>query len=95
MAPTHHVRPGVIGLPNRTHLDDAVRGLPYSPPAAGELVVGAFRRRLTLNSGRFALIDNGLGFALVPWTSALDRHLGPSCRRRRRGERRDRVEFRM
>jgi hypothetical protein len=69
-------------------------GMPYSPPAAGELVAGTFRQRLTLNSGRFALIDNGLGFALVPWTPALDRHLGPSCRRRRQGERRDRVEFR-
>jgi hypothetical protein len=22
------------------------------------------------------MIDNGLGFALVPWTPALDRHLG-------------------
>jgi hypothetical protein len=22
------------------------------------------------------MIDNGLGFVLVPWTSALDRHLG-------------------
>jgi hypothetical protein len=22
------------------------------------------------------MIDNGLGFALVPWTQALDRHLG-------------------
>jgi Protein of unknown function (DUF3363) len=29
---------------------------------------------LTLSSGRFALIDNGLGF--MPWTPALDRHLG-------------------
>jgi Protein of unknown function (DUF3363) len=31
---------------------------------------------LTLTSGRFAMIDNGLGFALVPWTPELDRHLG-------------------
>jgi Protein of unknown function (DUF3363) len=29
-----------------------------------------------LTSGRFAMIDNGLGFSLVPWTPALDRHLG-------------------
>jgi hypothetical protein len=40
------------------------------------------------------MIDNGLDFALVPWTQALDRHFGPPCRRRRQGERRDRVEFR-
>ena len=29
-----------------------------------------------MTSGRFATIDNGLGFALVPWTPALDPHLG-------------------
>jgi type IV secretory pathway VirD2 relaxase len=51
-------------------------GMPYAPPAAGELVAGTFRQRFTLSSGRFAMIDNGLGFALVPWTPALDRYLG-------------------
>jgi hypothetical protein len=51
-------------------------GRPYSPPAAGELAAGTYRQRLTLTSGRFAMIDNGLGFALVPWTPALDRYLG-------------------
>jgi Protein of unknown function (DUF3363) len=44
-------------------------GMPYAPPAAGELVAGTFRHR-------FAVIGNGLGFALVPWTPALDRYLG-------------------
>ena len=46
------------------------------PAAGGEMVAGTYRQRLTLTSGRFAMIDNGLGFALVPWTPALDRHLG-------------------
>jgi type IV secretory pathway VirD2 relaxase len=50
--------------------------MPYAPPASGELIAGTFRQRLTLSSGRFAMIDNGLGFTLVPWTPALDRHLG-------------------
>jgi hypothetical protein len=50
--------------------------MPYAPPAAGEQVAGTFRQRLTLSSGRFAMIDNGLGFALVPWMPALDRYLG-------------------
>jgi type IV secretory pathway VirD2 relaxase len=54
----------------------AETGLPYSPAAGGEMVAGTYRQRLTLASGRFAMIDNGLGFALVPWTPALDRHLG-------------------
>jgi hypothetical protein len=34
------------------------------------------RQRLTLTSSRFAMIDYGLGFALVPWTPALERHRG-------------------
>ena len=54
----------------------AENGLPYAPAAGGEMVAGTYRQRLTLTSGRFAMIDNGLSFALVPWTPALDRHLG-------------------
>jgi type IV secretory pathway VirD2 relaxase len=51
-------------------------GLPYAPAAGGETVSGTYSQRLTLTSGRFAMIDNGLGFALVPWTPEIDRHLG-------------------
>jgi hypothetical protein len=40
------------------------------------MVAGTHHQRLTLTSGRFAMIENGLGFALVPWTPELDRHLG-------------------
>ena len=29
-----------------------------------------------LVSGRFAMIDNGLGFQLVPWQPLLERHIG-------------------
>jgi hypothetical protein len=54
----------------------AETGLPYTPAAEGEFVAGTYRQSLTLNSGRYAMIDNGLGFALVPWTPELDRHLG-------------------
>src|SRR3546814_4018587 len=35
-----------------------------------------YRERVSLASGRFAMIDDGLGFQLVPWRPALDRHLG-------------------
>jgi hypothetical protein len=38
--------------------------------------VGTYRQRLDLASGRFAMIDDGLGFTLVPCTSSLERHLG-------------------
>src|ERR1700746_1031503 len=47
------------------------------PPAeSGEHVIGVYRRRLSLASGRFAMIDNGLGFQLVPWIPSLERELG-------------------
>ena len=36
------------------------------------------RQRLILASGRFAMIDNGLGFQLVPWSREIDHRLGES-----------------
>jgi len=44
----------------------------------GSTVAGTYRERVTLASGRFAMIDDGLGFQLVPWRPALDRQLGAS-----------------
>lgn len=43
---------------------------------AGDEVAGVYARRIDLVSGRFAMIDDGMGFQLVPWTKALDEHLG-------------------
>ena len=37
---------------------------------------GVYRERVTLASGRFVMIDDGIGFQLVPWRPALDQHLG-------------------
>jgi hypothetical protein len=54
----------------------AETGLVHRPSAEGEHVAGLYRRRVTLSSGRFAMIDDGLGFQLVPWRPALERHLG-------------------
>ena len=51
-------------------------GLAYLPAEAGEHVSGVYSRRLSLSSGRFAMIDNGLGFQLVPWLPSLERELG-------------------
>jgi hypothetical protein len=31
---------------------------------------------MTLTSGRFAMIDNGFGFQLVPWAPSLEKQLG-------------------
>jgi hypothetical protein len=52
------------------------KGLPYRPAAESEAVAGVYRQRMSLASGRFAMIDDGLGFQLVPWTPSLERHLG-------------------
>jgi type IV secretory pathway VirD2 relaxase len=54
----------------------AETGLTHRPGAAGDHVGGVYRQRVTLASGRFAMIDNGLGFELVPWKPALERQLG-------------------
>ena len=51
-------------------------GLTHRRPVPGEAVSGIYRERVALASGRFAMIDDGLAFQLVPWRPALDRHLG-------------------
>lgn len=51
-------------------------GRPFSKAGTGEYVAGAYRQRIALASGRFAMIDDGLGFQLVPWSPSLERHLG-------------------
>jgi hypothetical protein len=51
-------------------------GLPRIQTAPGDYVAGVYRQRLTLSSGRFAMIDNGLGFQLVPWSREIERKLG-------------------
>jgi hypothetical protein len=50
--------------------------LQHYPVEEGGTVAGAYRRRVDLASGRFAMIDDGLGFSLVPWSPSLERHLG-------------------
>ena len=55
-------------------------GLTYQPAAEGEPVSGIYRQRVTLASGRFAMIDDGLGFQLVPWRPALEKELGREVR---------------
>jgi len=54
----------------------AETGQPFNRAGDGEYVAGTYRQRLTLASGRFAMLDDGMGFQLVPWTPALERQLG-------------------
>jgi type IV secretory pathway VirD2 relaxase len=73
---------GMIETLKTRDLDDTITriaertGLAHRPSAPGDHVSGVFRERVTLASGRFAMIDDGLGFQLVPWRPALDQHLG-------------------
>ena len=54
----------------------AETGQPFNRSGAGEYVSGTYRQRFALTSGRFAMIDDGLGFQLVPWTPSLEKQLG-------------------
>jgi type IV secretory pathway VirD2 relaxase len=52
------------------------RGLTYMPANAGEYVSGRLAGIASLVSGRFAMIENGLGFQLVPWQPILEKRIG-------------------
>jgi len=75
-------QPGLIDTLRRRELDAvsgqiaAETGRPQVKPEAGEYVTGTYQRRLTLASGRFAMLDKGLGFSLVPWSPSLEKQLG-------------------
>ncbi|MCY1560372.1 hypothetical protein D9M68_975000 [compost metagenome] len=56
----------------------AETGLQYRPAADGERISGTYRRSVQLASGRFALLDDGIGFSLVPWKPAIEPKLGQS-----------------
>ncbi|HEX3449011.1 MAG TPA: DUF3363 domain-containing protein [Isosphaeraceae bacterium] len=73
---------GLLNTLRQTEIDSAAArlsaetGLVHHPSAEREHVAGVYRRRVTLASGRFAMLDDGVGFQLVPWRPALDRNLG-------------------
>jgi len=72
----------LLGTLRQRDLDVAARsiagetGLPYRPAVDGERVSGVYRRSVLLASGRFAVLDDGLGFSLVPWKSAIEQRMG-------------------
>lgn len=51
-------------------------GLQHRAVRDSERVGGIYRRSLMLASGRFAMLDDGIGFSLVPWRPVLEKHLG-------------------
>jgi len=54
----------------------AETGLAHRPVADGERVTGTYRRSVQLASGCFAMIDDGMGFSLVPWKPVIEQRLG-------------------
>ncbi|WP_442874527.1 DUF3363 domain-containing protein [Diaphorobacter sp. ED-3] len=72
----------LLGTLRQRDLDAAAHGiaretgLPYRPAADGERVSGVYRRSVLLVSGRFAMLDDGLSFTLVPWKPLVERRLG-------------------
>jgi hypothetical protein len=72
------LHPGLIDTLRRRELDAlgeklAPRPAGHSRRPDGEYVAGTYRQRFALASGRFAMIDDGLGFQLVPWSPSLER----------------------
>ena len=54
----------------------AERGLKFTSAKSGEYVSGTLVGSTQLASGRFAMIDDGIGFQLVPWQPVLDNRIG-------------------
>jgi len=49
------------------------RSMIFHPATPGGAASGTFRETLRLSSGRYAMIDDGLGFQLVPWSASLEK----------------------
>ena len=54
----------------------AETGLEHRPAADGQRVAGIYRRSVMLASGRYAMLDDGMGFSLVPWKPVIEQRLG-------------------
>ncbi|EPS3283198.1 DUF3363 domain-containing protein, partial [Pseudomonas aeruginosa] len=51
-------------------------GLEHRHVTDGQRVAGIYRRSVILASGRYALLDDGMGFSLVPWRPIIEPRLG-------------------
>jgi len=54
----------------------AETGLTHRPVYDGQRVAGIYRRSVMLVSGRYAMLDDGMGFSLVPWKPVIEQRLG-------------------
>ena len=48
----------------------------HRPTIDGVRVSGTYRESIQLTSGRFAMLDDGVGFSLVPWRPVIEKRLG-------------------
>jgi type IV secretory pathway VirD2 relaxase len=54
----------------------AETGLGHRAVSDGQRASGTYRRSVTLTSGRFAMLDDGKGFSLVPWKAVIEQRIG-------------------
>ena len=54
----------------------AETGLEHRPVGDGQRAAGIYRRNVMLASGRYAMLDDGMGFSLVPWKPVIEHRLG-------------------
>jgi hypothetical protein len=79
---------GLLATLRKRELDEATAqiatqtGLAHHPLDDGDMIAGTYRQRVSLASGRFAMIDDGMGFQLVPWRPVLEQHLGEEVKGR-------------
>jgi type IV secretory pathway VirD2 relaxase len=79
---TLRVRANLVGTLTRQEVERvgselaAERGHSFKPIADGESVRGKLIGSTQLASGRFAMIDDGLNFSLVPWRPVIEREIG-------------------
>jgi len=64
----------------------AETGMSHRPLADGERATGVYRRMVVTASGRFAMLDDGLGFSLVPWRPVLEQRIGQQLTATIRGD---------
>lgn len=65
----------------------AETGLEHRPLTDGTRVAGIYRRSVMLASGRYAMLDDGMGFSLVPWRPVIEQRLGKQLTATMRGGR--------
>jgi type IV secretory pathway VirD2 relaxase len=77
-----HVVPGLLDKLRDREIADVAQtiqrqtGLVHRPVMDGSRVSGVYRQSVTLASGRFAMLSDGLGFQLVPWRPVIEHSLG-------------------